>query len=510
MSQPGARRFESQFRSVVAAFRDYDPTITLEPAWRGPGGERRGDVPDFVVERGAVLCRTEREHLEFVTGRALRDRGVDVAFKELAAPRNSRQDAGVKVLGVTTPLPGDMRTPDLVTQLNDIWRERHSGDVVATHHLVSICSNGILCPADEPVPAPKWPLGGPRPPQRQDNAGQGVRVWVLDTGLIGKRLDTKSPEQTPLVDPARLGQIYPWLADVMHDGHDVGVRGESRAELGVDGQSRTTAGPPELIAEYRGHGTFIAGVLKSVAPGAEVTVLNVLRKAGAELELDLGNKLMDQLDRLDDHPDQVPHIISLSAGSLIVGDHSGLLGLDDFIQKVKDNGILLVAAAGNNGGTDKFWPAAHASDRNQDWVVSVGALREDGKGRACFSNYGDWVQVYAPGERLVNAFDTGRYRYFDAREPRCIYYGVTPLYQPCTCTDRPDRCEERTFDGMAEWSGTSFATPIVAGRVAVYMTDHRMPDKAREAAAALRNDARRNAIHDKADERPLPVVEPRP
>lgn len=499
MSQPGARRFESQFRSVVAAFRAYDPTITLEPAWRGPGGERRGDVPDFVVERGAVLCRTE--HAEFLTGPALRDRGLDVSFEELAASRNYRRNAGVKVLGVRSPYLGDMRTPDLVAQVNDIWREGNSGDVAATHRLVSICGHGILCPADEPVPAPRWPLGGPRPPQRQDNAGHGVRVWVFDTGLIG------TPRgQTPLIDPASLGPIYPWITEAVHDGQDPGIGGESRAELDIAGSSRTTQGPPELIAEYRGHGTFIAGVLKSVAPGAEVTVMNVLRKAGAELELDLGNTLMAAFD---EHPDQLPHIISLSAGSLIVGDGSGLLGLDDFIQTVKAKGILLVAAAGNNGGTDMFWPAAHASEPNQDWVVSVGALREDGMGRACFSNYGEWVQVYAPGERLVNAFDTGVYRYFDAREPRCIYYGVTPLYQPCTCTDRPDRCDERTFDGMAEWSGTSFATPIVAGRVAVYMTDHGISD-AREAAAAVRDDARRNSIRDKADERPLAVVGPRP
>jgi len=315
-----------------------------------------------------------------------------------------------------------------------------------------------------------------------------------------------TPGQTPQIDPASLRPIYPWLTEARHDGHDPGVQGEPRAELGIDGTPRTTEGPPEHIAEYRGHGTFIAGVLKSVAPGAEVTVMNVLKKAGAELELDLGNALLDALDK---PPDQLPHIISLSAGSLIAGGQSALLGLDEFIQAVKDKGILLVAAAGNNGGTDKFWPAAHASDQNQDWVLSVGALREDGKGRACFSNYGDWVHVYAPGERLVNAFDTGRYRYFDAREPRCIYYGVTPLYQPCTCTDRPDRCDERTFDGMAEWSGTSFATPIVAGRVAAYMTDRGMTD-ARRAAAALREEARRNSIYDEADRLTLPVVEPRP
>jgi hypothetical protein len=41
------------------------------------------------------------------------------------------------------------------------------------------------------------------------------------------------------------------------------------------------------------------------------------------------------------------------------------------------------------------------------------------------------------------------------------------------------------------------------------MTDHSIPD-AREAAAALRVNARRKSIRDEADHLPLPVVEPRP
>ncbi len=488
MSQPGARRFESQFKSVVAAFHDHDPSITLEPAWHHPDGERLGLVPDFVVERGAALCR--REHLDFVMGNA--------DLVPLDTSRNSRPGAETLVLRTTKPLRPEMRTPHLVAGLNDQWQKQgNAGHVATPHHIVSICGNGVLCPADEPVPAPRWALGGPRPPQRQDNAGDGVRVWVLDTGLIGTTVG-----DTGLVDPESLRAVYPWLTEVPHGQ----VRDSQGQRIGIGGFARTTAGPPDdPIAEYRGHGTFIAGVLKCVAPGADVTVMNILQKAGAEFELDLGNALMSLHD-----PEGLPDIISLSAGSMVGGDRRGLLGLDEFLRSVQSSkhNTVLVTAAGNNGGRDPFWPAAYASD-DTDWLLSVGALREDGKGRACFSNYGDWVQVYAPGERLVNAFDTGEYRYFDAREPRCIYYGVSPLYLPCTCTDRPDRCDERHFDGMAEWSGTSFATPIVAGRVAAYMTEHSITN-AREAAQEIRLEAHRNAIRDAADERLLPVVEPRP
>jgi subtilisin family serine protease len=321
--------------------------------------------------------------------------------------------------------------------------------IVTPNHIVSVTPQG-KCPADEPIPAPGpgTPPGTPPQdlvnPQRNlvTDIGAGIKVTVIDNGLAEKYdID------------------FSWLLD--------GVTGDVVPDDGV-------------VGEYEGHGTFIAGLLRCVAPALEVHVSAALTDAGAMTEIDFCGALLSAIPATG-----APAIISVSAGGTTY-QNIPYLGLDAVVDALNDHPeTLLVAAAGNNGNQVPFWPAALAGPYPQPTpgVVSVGALRQDGAGQACFTNYGVWVDVYAPGERLVNVFGSGAYTYAEPQSADCRYFTAPRLYDNCTCRNTPAQGSGSTFTGLATWSGTSFATPIVAGIVAARMWQ--TGETSRQAAQAL-------------------------
>ena len=186
-------------------------------------------------------------------------------------------------------------------------------------------------------------------------------------------------------------------------------------------------------------------------------VSNIFQVAGSVLESDL----VAELDRALAWGADVFNLSITTATRL----NLSMLGFDNFRRRLQQyKGAVCIVAAGNDGSPVPIYPAAYPE------MVSVGALGADWHGRARFSNYGGWVDVYAPGRDLVNAYATGPYE----------------------CHEDPYKGQIRKFYGMARWSGTSFSTPVVTGLVAARMS--RTGETGQEAAAALLAEARANAV----------------
>jgi subtilisin family serine protease len=297
----------------------------------------------------------------------------------------------------------------------------------APDHAVHISGDAVTCPANEPEPV--GPGGAPYPPMAADPAaGAGVKVVVIDTGL-----DT-GMSSTPF-----------WMR-------------------GVTGEPDPLVRQGRVLDPYAGHGTFIAGLVRAVAPRAEVRVLSHFNRGGATWE----STLVQNLDRA--LSTEFPDVISMSAGTRAYA--GGLLAFQVWGEERlrHHKGVALVVAAGNDADRQFFWPAA------APFTVSVGALDTDWRSRADYSNFGGWVDVYAPGTDLVNAFPDGKFTYQE-------HPNIPPTLP------RP-RVEQ--FHGMAMWSGTSFSTPIVAGLIAARMS--RTGENGRDAAAALVAEARAQAV----------------
>lgn len=321
---------------------------------------------------------------------------------------------------------------DPTPRLVDYALDRLGHGVVAHEHAFEI-TPWVYCPATEPLPVvPPGTTDLARylwPPATAGEAGTGVRLSVVDTGLLDDAEDWA-----------------PWLT---------GVQAGSAADVENPDTFDVATGmdvPDGYADPYAGHGTFIAGIVKCLAPATDVSVERMIGPSGFIVESDMVTQIRQALSRS-------PHIISLSAGGYTRHDIPPMALRELWDQHLGlQGGVVLVAAAGNNGSSRPFWPAAF------DWAVGVGSMTRDGQSRSWFSNFGSWVDVYAPGEDMVNAYPRMKYMTFGD--------GSTPRGQ-----------ERDTSAGIAQWSGTSFATPVVAALVAARVS--RTGENARAAARSV-------------------------
>ncbi|MBK7142994.1 MAG: S8 family serine peptidase [bacterium] len=217
------------------------------------------------------------------------------------------------------------------------------------------------------------------------STGDGVRIALLDVGV-----DFEHPEfdRTP-------GLVVP------------------RWDF-VDGDIDPTDIPGGAMS---GHGTFIAGILKLVAPQADIMVYRVLDSSGMGDGYSIADAVLQAVT-------DSCRIISLSLG--MVGFHDAL---DEALKLAHQNNVLVVTSAGNDS-TDLGSIFPFPAERT--YCLAIAAVDSAGL-KADFSNYGTKVDLCAPGTMVYGPY------------PDSIY---------------------------AWWNGTSFAVPFVAGVAALVLEEH--------------------------------------
>lgn len=209
--------------------------------------------------------------------------------------------------------------------------------------------------------------------------GEGIKVAVLDTGI-----DATHPDLAPNYKK---------------------------------GMNFTTSNAGD-VTDRQGHGTHCAGIIAGcdnlvgvvgVAPQAELYIAKVLGDDGS-------GSITSIVKGIDWAIEEQVDVISMSLGCSVDPGPA----LHEAIKRARAAGIVIVAATGNEN-THVGWPAVYEE------VIAVGAVSQT-LDRAGFSNFGNEVDIAAPGVDIYSTYPVGRY---------------------------------------AKLSGTSMATPMVAGVVAL-------------------------------------------
>jgi thermitase len=162
-------------------------------------------------------------------------------------------------------------------------------------------------------------------------------------------------------------------------------------------------GTPTLSDVY-GHGTSVAGI-------AAAATNNAVGVAGIGYNSSILNvKVMDDTGygTLATVAKGISWAINHDARviNLSLGGYSSSKTLQRAIDSAWKQGIIMVAAAGNNGSGSPFYPAAYAN------VIAVASTQTNDT-LPSYSNYGSWVDIAAPGGPIWTTTKNSGFGYVD-------------------------------------------------------------------------------------------------
>lgn len=404
------------------------------------------------------------------------DRGLSLQEEELPlAPMRPE----VPRTGVALHVGGGSGDTDVWDLLDDVAslagdedRKRIGLDHVLQGHRVK---PGVGNPGDR---EPSLHVG----PVPRRSLGSGATPWVSDSGV-----------QRPVVALVDTGiGAHPWfdsshvvIRDAEIDGQPIGTFTEDEPSTGHE--------PSTELAPYVGHGTFIAGVVHQVCPDAAILPVRVMYTDGEVREWDLVRSLERLLEYHLRGVSGIPGYAPVDVVVLALGFQPEDFDEDDYegvlrgvLRDLRRAGVLVVASAGNDGREQPVYPAAWAprvrrvdgraeplnpDDLRPDYTPLLVVTASNPNGTlAGFANDGPWVTSVRPG---TNVHSTMPVTADGALLPQTLGEGGRESVDPDDFTG-----------GFATWSGTSFASPVLAGELAKHLLSSRISESPSDRVAA--------------------------
>lgn len=299
---------------------------------------------------------------------------------------------------------------------------------ISPHHASILSPAGGGCPAAPPTPAPPPDEPFVDPPPN----GPTAKVTILDSGYIWLHPNELDPSHRNLDDRVTVLQGQ-WLDTATgtwkHDKPD---------DIYTDHEGRLDA--------ISGHGTFISGLISNIAPQTRLEVVGLRNQ-----EVEIGRLSRRKQLGLFETELAIAHAMLRRCDTDVIQCGFAFPTLDEYPSVVfaavmeelrgekapRGGRVAVVAPAGNERSSRKYWPAAHPE------VIGVASSNRRGSGRAWFSNWGDWCDCCTRGEYVYSTF--------------VHWDGVVE-------GDSPTDVEH--FRGWARWDGTSFAAPKVSAAIA--------------------------------------------
>jgi len=159
-----------------------------------------------------------------------------------------------------------------------------------------------------------------------------------------------------------------------------------------------------------GHGTHVAGIagaltenslgIAGIAPSASIIPVRALDNSGNGTLSNIANAITYSTNA-------GAKVINLSLGS-----SQGSITLENAINYAWNQGVVIVAAAGNEASNTLTYPAAYQN------VIAV-ASTDINDQKSDFSNYGTWVEVSAPGSTILSTYTGSYYAYLSGTSMAC-------------------------------------------------------------------------------------------